>query len=109
MSQSDLAHVAKLGSGTISNIMNGTKGIGQNTLIKIAHGLNIPEMEVFRAAGILPPARDDLSDQQRLAMHLIEQADEQTLDIAIAMMEAALRQQEQRNSITKRSLAKATK
>ena len=42
-------------------------------------------------------------------MHLIEQADEQTLDIAIAMMEAALRQQEQRNSITKRSLAKATK
>jgi transcriptional regulator with XRE-family HTH domain len=59
MSQSDLAHDAGLGRGTISNIMNGTRNVGQDTLIAIAHGLHLSRETVFRAAGLLPPTTDD--------------------------------------------------
>ncbi len=55
MTQSDLSRLAGLGSGTISNIMNGTRKVGQDTLVKIAHALKLPSEIVFRAAGLLPP------------------------------------------------------
>ena len=55
MTQSDLSRLAGLGSGTISNIMNGTRKVGQDTLVKIAHALKLPSETVFRAAGLLPP------------------------------------------------------
>jgi transcriptional regulator with XRE-family HTH domain len=45
MSQSDLARIAGLGRGTISNIMNGT--------------LRLPPETVFRAAGIFPAIHSD--------------------------------------------------
>jgi transcriptional regulator with XRE-family HTH domain len=68
MSQSDLAHIAKLGSGTISNIMTGNRKVGQDTLTKIAHALKLPPDFVFEKAGIInihapkvnPPPNDDL-------------------------------------------------
>jgi transcriptional regulator with XRE-family HTH domain len=58
MSQSDLARVAGLGSGTISNIVSGNRKVGQETLDKIARALRLPPEAVFRAAGLLPPNKD---------------------------------------------------
>lgn len=55
MSQSDLARLANLGNGTISNIMNGTRKVGQDTLVKIAHALRLPRELLFEKAGILSP------------------------------------------------------
>lgn len=55
MSQSELARLAKLGRGTISNIMSGNRQVGQDTISAIARALKLPPETVFRAAGILPP------------------------------------------------------
>jgi transcriptional regulator with XRE-family HTH domain len=59
MSQSDLARIAGLGRGTISNIMNGTRNVGQDTLTAIARALRLPPETVFRAAGIFPAIHSD--------------------------------------------------
>ena len=56
--QSELARRAGLSRGTLSNIINGERGVGENTLIAVAHVLGYPPETVFRAAGILPPAKD---------------------------------------------------
>jgi transcriptional regulator with XRE-family HTH domain len=64
LNQSQLATVAGLGSGTISNIMNGNRKVGQNTLIKIAEALKLPPETVFEAAHIYKPTytKDDEKD-----------------------------------------------
>ena len=54
MSQSELARLAKIGTGTISNIMSGNRKVGQDTLRAIAHALKLPPETIFRAAGLLP-------------------------------------------------------
>ena len=59
MSQSDLARIAGLGSGTISNIVSGNRKVGQETLVKIAHALRLPDETVFRAAGLLPQVSEE--------------------------------------------------
>jgi len=52
--QNQLAKKAGLASGTISNIINGSKGIGSDTALAIAQALHIPPKIVFEAAGLLP-------------------------------------------------------
>lgn len=83
MNQSDLAHAAKLGSGTISNIMNGNRKVGQDTLSKIAIALNLPAETVFRAAGLLTPKseEDEIIEQiNHLAKDLPEQEQQDILE-----------------------------
>ncbi len=58
-SQADLAKNAHISRGTLSNILSGTRGVGEDTITAIAHALKLPPETVFRAAGILPPASDD--------------------------------------------------
>jgi transcriptional regulator with XRE-family HTH domain len=70
MSQSDLAHLAGLGRGTISNIMTGTRNVGQDTLTAIARALHLPTETVFRAAGLLPPIPPDDAQRERLRAKL---------------------------------------
>lgn len=70
MSQSQLAKLANLSRGTISNIINGNRGIGEDSLTSIARALRLPAEDVFRRAGILPPARDD-DPIAKEAAHLI--------------------------------------
>jgi len=59
MSQADLANQTRLNRGTISNIINGTKGVGHESLTLIARALRLPVEVVFRAAGLLPPQTDE--------------------------------------------------
>ena len=79
MSQSDLAAGAGLGRGTISNIMSGTRNVGQETLMKIAHALQLPPEFVFEKAGLLPP-KPELSAVKRAAIHAIQDAEEDDAD-----------------------------
>jgi transcriptional regulator with XRE-family HTH domain len=91
MSQSDLSTVAGLGRGTISNIMNGTRNVGQETLVKIASALHLPPDLVFEKAGILPPKPGNLSEEQQQVIHLVTQVDDnKTLRMISAMLEQAL-------------------
>jgi transcriptional regulator with XRE-family HTH domain len=57
-SQNELAKRAGISHGTVSNIINGNKGVGQDSLIAIARALKLPADLVFRKAGLLPPAVD---------------------------------------------------
>ncbi len=59
MTQSELARLAGLGSGTISNIMSGEKKVGADTATAIAHVLRIHPRKVFEKAGLLPPSAED--------------------------------------------------
>src|SRR5688572_16111414 len=58
-SQADLVREAGIARGTVSNILSGTKGVGEDTLNAISRAFKIPPAEVFRAAGLLPPDPDN--------------------------------------------------
>jgi len=53
-SQYELAKRSGVNRSTISRIVNGARGIGNETLTAIAETLQIPTEEVFRHAGIIP-------------------------------------------------------
>lgn len=50
MTQSALAKRSGLGEGTISNILSGERGLGTDSVEKLARGLKVPPEEVFLAA-----------------------------------------------------------
>ena len=86
MTQSELARLAGLGSGTISNIMNGQKKVGQDTALAIANVLRLPPDLVFEKAGILPP-KPELSPIKRALLHVAEGLPDSDIEAAIAMLE----------------------
>ena len=55
MKPADLSNQAGLGRGTLSDIFSGRRKPGTELATAIADALNIPQEEVFRAAGILRP------------------------------------------------------
>ncbi len=56
--KSEMARRAKLARGTITNILNGERGIGEDAINGIALALELPRETVLRAAGKLPPVSD---------------------------------------------------
>ena len=54
--QSELARQANVNQVTISNIINGNRGLGLDVAIKIADALSIPRSEILKQMGILPPS-----------------------------------------------------
>jgi transcriptional regulator with XRE-family HTH domain len=57
--QSDLARAAHLGKGSLSDIISGRRKVGSEVARAIADALKLPPEQVFRAAGILPPEKED--------------------------------------------------
>jgi transcriptional regulator with XRE-family HTH domain len=57
--QSKLASEAHLGKGSLSDIISGRRKVGSEVARAIADALKLPPEQVFRAAGILPPEKDD--------------------------------------------------
>lgn len=86
MTQSDLARLAKLGSGTISNIMSGNRKVGQDTLTAIAHALKLPVDLVFEKAGLLPPKVEASPIKRKLA-HMAEGLPDSDIEMVIALLE----------------------
>ena len=92
MSQSELARVAGISKGTVSNLINGTSGIGQDSLLAIARALRLPPETVFRAAGIFPPATNDpWADEMS---HKLSALDETRKNVASKVLDALLDEQE---------------
>jgi len=92
MSQSDLARAAKLGRGTISNIMTGTRNVGKDTLVKVAYALHLPPESVFRAAGILPASNNDPRVEE--ISHKFSTLDESRKNIVSKLLDVLLDEQE---------------
>jgi transcriptional regulator with XRE-family HTH domain len=58
-SQADLARAAKVSRSAISEVISGKRQVGKGLATSIAHALKLPPEQVFRAAGILPPEKED--------------------------------------------------
>lgn len=86
MSQSELARIAGLSKGTISNLINGTKGAGQDSLRAIAIALKLPPDLVFEKAGVLP-IKPELSPIKRALLHAAEGLPESDLQLALSLLE----------------------
>lgn len=78
-SQSELSRRAGLARGTLSNIMNGERGVGENSINSIAHALGYPPETVFRAAGLLPQIQP-IDDQRAELNYLFDNASDQKRD-----------------------------
>ena len=86
ISQSEFSRRSGLSKGTISNLINGTKGAGQDSLIAIARALKLPTDLVFEKAGLLPP-KVELSPIKRKLAHLAENLPDSDLEMVIALLE----------------------
>jgi len=53
----ELCRMAGVSSGTISRVLNGTRGPGPVLCQKLARALRVPEILVFVEAGLISPAR----------------------------------------------------
>ncbi len=89
LSQSELARMAGLARGTLSNLINGTRGRGPDSIEAIARALKLPPELVFREAGLLPskPSRDDETEELN---YLIEQLPPDKKPIARSILKALL-------------------
>lgn len=55
-SRADLSRKANISQATLSLIYSGQRSPGNDVCEAIAHALDLPPVEVFRAAGLLPPS-----------------------------------------------------
>lgn len=86
MSQSELARIAGLSKGTISNLINGTKGAGQDSLKAIAIALKLPPDMVFEKAGVLP-SKPELSPIKRALLHAADGLPDSDVQLALSLLE----------------------
>src|SRR5690349_10952794 len=80
--QADLARRTGRSRTAISDVISGKRPIGQKLALDIATALNIDADDFFRNAGLLPPKPGELSPKKRELLHLAEQADDETVDLA---------------------------
>jgi len=83
--QADLARASNLDSAVVSNIINGRRRMGEETGKAIAHALQLPPEQVFRAAGLLPPIppkHSQINELDHLAYLLGEEDLEEVIEYA---------------------------
>jgi transcriptional regulator with XRE-family HTH domain len=90
-----LAENAGLSSGTMYNIRDGTRGVGENSLRAIAGALQLPVEIVYRAAGFLPKTTDERSQMEELK-YLAERLSDEDLQEVIDYARHRLEKQESR-------------
>ena len=81
----ELARKANLGAGTLSRILSGTRRPGPEVCVAIAAVLGYPAEDVFRRAGLLPPA-GPAAERSKMASYLFEQIPELSQDAALSML-----------------------
>ena len=97
--QSQLAKKAGLGSGTISNIIYGSKRMGIDTAVAIARALKVRPRIVLEAAGLLPaePATDnDFDEWIYMLSQLPERERDELLEIARLKLERQDREEKEK-------------
>lgn len=87
--QNELARRAGISHGTVSNILNGNKGVGENSLNAIAQALGIPPAVVFRRAGLLPK-ESPMTEQKERLLFLFDQLPESEQRSFLLMLAAMI-------------------
>ena len=80
MKPADLTRKAGLGSGTLSDIFSGRRKVGPELATSIADALEVPQEEVFRAAGILRPRKNKSAKIDQIVHVLEGMSDEEQLE-----------------------------
>lgn len=88
-----LAHKAGIDPGIVVRAVNMQRMPRPKTLTAIAHALGCPPDEIYRVAGILPPANDENNDIGR-AMYQLEQLPAPLRSILTKMIDAQYQQWE---------------
>jgi len=70
-SQADLARAAGVSKAAISDIISGRRNVGKDAATSMANALKLPPEQVFRAAGLLPPAIH-IDEELEQILHEIE-------------------------------------
>jgi transcriptional regulator with XRE-family HTH domain len=91
MTQAELARLAGINRGTLSNIINGHKQIGRDVLISISGALRLPIDIVARAAEGKPPSFDEWSEKMN---HKIGQLTGTRREMAERLLDTLLDEQE---------------
>jgi transcriptional regulator with XRE-family HTH domain len=91
--QAELARQTKLSPSQITRLFNGERGVGETGLVAIAHAFRLPANLVFEKAGILPPTQElkELSAKKRELLANLENADDNTVQFVIDMLEVAVK------------------
>jgi len=96
-SRAKLARQAKISDSTLSHICKGVRAPGADVCSAIAGAMGISERIVFEAAGLLQPdTGEEVSARARQLFDLAKKAGDDDIDLAIAMLGAAVRRREER-------------
>jgi transcriptional regulator with XRE-family HTH domain len=95
LNQSDLSKLSGLSRGTLSNLVNGTRGFGPDSLAAIARALKLPAEEVFRAAGILPQVKEKSAQISKFD-HLLETLSAEDIEDLYAVARAKVERMEEK-------------
>ena len=68
MTQADLAREAGVSRAAVSDVISGRRQVGTELATSIAKAFKLPVEQVYRAAGLLPPA-PDLNEEAEQIMH----------------------------------------
>lgn len=66
ITQAELARRSTISPGHITKILNGQRGVGEQSLKMIADALGIPAEEAYRAVGLLPQTSEHNAELERL-------------------------------------------
>jgi len=95
--QADLSRRSGVSASQITRVMSGERGIGNDGLVNIARALNLPAVNVFRAAGILPPV-PETTEEIEMILHEISKLpkEDQAEILAFVRMKSNLRSQREK-------------
>lgn len=96
LNPSELARRSRVSQSTVSLVLNEQKGPGPKLCRGIARALDLPPEDVFRRAGLLPPAPEETSSLREV-IHLFNQLSPEQQDNMLAMARALLAEQRRRN------------
>jgi transcriptional regulator with XRE-family HTH domain len=99
--QSELARRARLTQSSISLVISGARQPGPDLVSAVARGLKLPPEQVYRAAGLLPPARDadPLTEE---GIHILGQLEGEDKEEAIRQLRLRLEVAEKRGEYNAR-------
>lgn len=94
MTQAELSRASGITTAGVAYLISGKRNPGQDSCVKIAHALRLPEETVFRAAGLLKP-RQELDERRgRFETLLSDLSDDDVDDLyALALSKLERRQQ----------------
>lgn len=89
ITQAELARRSGISPTHITKVLNGERGLGEQSLLAIAKALHIPPENIYREAGLLPPV-PKADEQQEELIYLFNQLPDQEKRSLLRFIRATL-------------------